>query len=79
MSHILRCWKREQILNIDAEKIIAIGDNDNDAEMLLAVENSYAVKSASPIAKESAKFTLDRDNNEGAVARLIEILEENIK
>ena len=71
--------KLKEILNIDAEKIIAVGDNDNDAEMLLAVESSYAVKSASPIAKECAKYTLDRDNNEGAVARLIEILEDNIK
>lgn len=71
--------KLKEILNINEEKIITIGDNDNDVEMLLVAKNSYAVLSASPMAKECAKYTLDIDNNSGAIARLIEILEENIK
>ncbi|MBE7040303.1 MAG: HAD family phosphatase [Ruminococcaceae bacterium] len=71
--------KLKEILNINAEKIIAIGDNDNDGEMLLAAPNSYAVESASEYAKKCAKYMLDADNNDGAIARLIEVLEENMK
>jgi len=71
--------KLKEILNIDSEKIVAIGDNDNDAQMLLATPNSYAVESASAHAKKCAKHILDVDNNAGAIARLVEILEKKIK
>lgn len=62
------------LLNIDEDKIITIGDNDNDGEMLMATSNSYAVKNASSYAKECAKYVLDTDNNSGGIARLVEIL-----
>lgn len=67
--------KLKEILDIDDEKIIVIGDNDNDAEMLRAVSNSYVVSCASPYAKKCAKYVLDADNNEGAIARLVELLD----
>lgn len=68
-----------RILNVDAEKIITIGDNDNDSEMLLVAGESYAVKGASSKALRSAKYTLDADNNDGAIARVIKILEKRIR
>ena len=68
-----------RILNVDTEKTITIGDNDNDSEMLLAAGESFAVKGASRKAIMSAKHTLDADNNDGAIARLVAILEESIK
>ncbi len=70
--------KLRELLDIEKDKIIVIGDNDNDGEMLLAAENSYVVKNASPLAKKCAKHILDTDNNSGGIARLIEILEEKM-
>lgn len=67
-----------ELLGMESNNVIVIGDNDNDAEMLLAVENSYAVKSASAYAKECARFILDADNNEGALAFLIDKLEKEL-
>lgn len=67
-----------RLLNISKDKIITIGDNDNDAEMLLAVENSYAVSCASKYAKECARYILSADNNDGAIAELVRIIEKKI-
>lgn len=68
-----------ELFNIGKDKMITIGDNDNDAEMLLAVENSYAVKNASSYAKECAGFILEADNNDGAIASLVEIIENQLR
>ena len=65
-----------RLLNVNRKKVITIGDNDNDAEMLLAVENSYVVSSASEYAKRCAKYIMDVDNNAGAIAALVEIIEK---
>lgn len=71
--------KLGELLKIEKDKIITIGDNDNDAEMLLAVENSYAVKNASHYAKECAGFILEADNNSGAIASLIKRIENQLR
>lgn len=67
-----------ELLGIKRDNVIVIGDNDNDAYMLLAVENSYVVKNASSYAKECARFVLEVDNNEGALAFLIEKIEKQL-
>ena len=71
--------KAGEILSLDKDKMFTIGDNDNDAEMLGAVLNSYAVKNASPYAKECAKYTLEKDNNEGAIDTLVKIIESRLR
>lgn len=67
-----------KLLNISKDKIIVVGDNDNDAEMLLAVENSYVVSCASEHAKKCAKYILNVDNNYGAIAELVKLIEEKL-
>ena len=62
------------LCDIDMKNVIAVGDNDNDAEMLSAAGKSAAVKNASEAAKKSADILLTRTNSEGAVAELIKML-----
>lgn len=62
--------------NISADKIFAIGDNDNDAEMIKAAKIGAAVRNASPYAKKNADIVLKNTNTEGAVAEFIELLDK---
>lgn len=57
--------------NLDAENLYAIGDNDNDVEMLKIAGTSAAVASAAPSAKEAADMVMTKTNEEGAVAEFI--------
>ena len=68
--------KLVEILNADKTKTMVIGDNDNDAEMLLSMPNSFAVKNASPYAKQCAAYTIQSTNNEGVIAELVDIIEK---
>ncbi len=55
-------------LNIKPEEIIAIGDDNNDLEM---IENSglgIAMKNGSSLVKSAAKIITEKDNNESGVA-----------
>lgn len=63
------------LLNIRSDRVIAIGDNDNDADMLALAHISAAVKNASHAAKAAAKIEVC-SNNESAVCDLIERLEK---
>lgn len=57
---------------IDAKitKTVAIGDNDNDAEMLKVADIGYAVANASPAAKKNADI-ITVSNEEDAIAKVI--------
>ncbi len=57
--------------HLDTKNLLAIGDNDNDVEMLKTAEKSAAVANAVPSAKEAADMILTKTNAEGAVAEFI--------
>ena len=60
-------------LGIDAEEIVAIGDNNNDLDMLRYAGLGVAVGNAVSAAKQAAQ-RLTASNDEDGVARLIEEL-----
>ncbi len=59
-----------QMLGVDIENTIAVGDNDNDVSMLKAAGKGYAVKNASDNAKAAADF-ITVSNEESAIATII--------
>ena len=59
------------LLRIDRKKIIAIGDGDNDVEMLKAAGLGVVVANATQKAKEAAGYTTSKNNEEGGVAEAI--------
>ena len=61
-----------KILGIDIKDTIAVGDNYNDIPMLKTAGLSVAVNNAVDDAKKSAHYVTKADNNEGALAELIE-------
>lgn len=60
-----------EILGIKREEIIAIGDNFNDLSMLESAGLSVAVNNAVPEIKKIVNYVCEADNNEGAVAEVI--------
>jgi Cof subfamily protein (haloacid dehalogenase superfamily) len=56
-----------EILNISQNEVLAIGDNDNDAEMLSWAGIGVAVDSASEIALQHCKYLASRGVMEGAI------------
>ncbi len=60
-----------QLCGISADKIIAVGDNMNDIDMLRAAGISWAVANAEPDVK-SAADKLAPDNNSNAIAYIID-------
>ncbi len=54
------------------QKIITIGDNDNDYTMLRAVNQSFVPSCASKKAKENAKTILQSTNNDGLLQEVLE-------
>lgn len=63
-----------ELLGIDKEKTIAIGDNDNDVSMLLAAQLGIAVENAAKSAKDAADMVAP-SNEEDAIAFIIEALD----
>lgn len=61
-------------LGLSREQVLAIGDNDNDAEMLSWAGIGVAVDSASDLAKKSSDFLAKRGVLEGAVEALRNVL-----
>ncbi len=59
-------------LNIAIEDTIAIGDNLNDWQMIEAAGLGCAVANAREEIKAISKYVCHSDNNEGAVAEVIE-------
>lgn len=70
--------KLSDILGIDKQKIIAVGDNDNDVSMLRTAHIGIAVSNASDKAKKAADY-ITVSNEEDAVAKIIYELDKGIK
>lgn len=62
--------KIPELLGGAITKTIAVGDNDNDAEMLKAADIGFAVSNASVAAKQCADF-ITVSNEEHAIAKII--------
>jgi len=62
----------EKILNVEMENVLAIGDAENDLDMLKMAGVSVAVANAKESLKKVATFTTDATNEEGAVGEAIE-------
>ncbi len=66
-----------ELLKLDRDKVIAVGDNMNDISMLEAAGTSYAVENAEKCVKQSATFTAP-SNNDDAIAYIIERLDSEV-
>lgn len=55
-------------LGIKTGEIIAIGDNNNDIEMIINAGLGIAMKNGSKLAKDVANLVSEKDNNESGVA-----------
>lgn len=60
-----------QILNISKDEIMAIGDQDNDIEMMQNVRYSIGMKNSTENIKKIAKYITKNDNNNSGVAEAI--------
>ncbi len=67
--------KMADLLGIDREKTVAIGDYNNDISMIKAAKLGVAVKNAVPELKEIADY-VTVSNDEHAIARLIYDIEK---
>ena len=71
-------WLRDR-MGVKPEDFYTVGDGTNDIELLAAAgENSYAPSNARSAVLERAKNILP-DNNSGAIAHLIEILDRKYR
>lgn len=70
--------KFSELLGIDKKNIIAIGDFENDVEMIKEAGVGIAVANACPAAKEVADI-VTVSNEEHAIAKIIYSIEEIIK
>ncbi len=68
--------KLKGILNLPEAKIFAIGDYENDLEMLYAADYAACPENASQAVKQIADITVCH-HEKGAIADLIRIIEEN--
>lgn len=59
-------------LGVDMADTIAVGDETNDIEMIKAAGIGVAVSNANPVAKEAADYVTVRNNDEDAIAEVIE-------
>ncbi len=66
-----------KLCGIDRSHIIAVGDNENDLEMVKMAGVGIAVENAIPIVKNSADY-VTADNNSDAIAKVIHDLENGI-
>lgn len=56
---------------IKREEILAIGDDNNDVEMILNAGIGIAMKNGSQLAKEAADIITDKDNDEAGLAHTL--------
>ncbi len=63
-----------KLLGVDMSETIAIGDNLNDLSMIKAAGIGAGVRNTLPSMKPECTLITDADNNEGAVAEVIERL-----
>lgn len=57
---------------VSIEECIAIGNDENDISMIKCAGLGIAVQNATEYVKETADFITERDNNNGAIAEVIE-------
>ena len=62
-------------LGVDRKRTIAVGDNANDVSMIREAGVGVAVANAHEVAKNAADIVLDVTNDEHAIARIVEMLE----
>ena len=62
----------QSVLNIDVANVVAIGDGDNDVEMIKAVGLGIAMVNGRDVLKESAKRTSAFSNDDDGAARELE-------
>lgn len=79
MNHGGSKWKTlyeyAQLNGIKREEILAIGDDNNDVEMILNAGIGIAMKNGSQLAKDAADIITERDNDHAGLAdALIEAL-----
>lgn len=60
--------------DVNESQVASIGDQGSDIELLKNTKYSFAVKNAKEIAKKSAKYILNKTNNESAVSEMVEFL-----
>ena len=65
-------------LGVDLSRTVAVGDYNNDIEMLRAAALGYAVANAHPDVKAAADRVTKRTCAEGAIAEIIEDLDREI-
>ena len=66
----------KDLLGLETEEIMAIGDNDNDVAMIEAAGIGVAMANGSPLVKEAADFITDSIENDGfstAVRKVIKL------
>ena len=64
--------KLANILNLNQEEILVIGDGNNDIEMFKAFKNSGCLKNGTSEAKVNANYVSEKSNNEGGLSEIIE-------
>ncbi|WP_438831840.1 Cof-type HAD-IIB family hydrolase [Streptococcus pluranimalium] len=60
------------LLGIDRENVMAVGDEENDLTMIDWAGLGVAMENAAPIVKETANLVTSKDNNHSGVAEAIE-------
>ena len=63
---------------LGAQRLITVGDFENDIPLLMAGDESFATQNALDAVKEVASHVLTRTSAEGAIAELIDILDKRI-
>lgn len=66
-----------KMLGIDRSKIIAVGDNMNDIDMIEKAAIGVAVANAEAEARKAADYVVC-SNNDGAIADVLDLLEEKL-
>jgi hydroxymethylpyrimidine pyrophosphatase-like HAD family hydrolase len=57
--------KAAELLDIQTDEILAIGDSDNDVSMISGCGMGVALANASPAAKEAATYVTEAEHSEG--------------
>ena len=61
-----------EYIGVSVTDTIAVGDETNDIEMIKVAGVGVAVSNANPAAKEAADYVTERNNNEDAIAEVIQ-------
>ena len=59
-------------LEVERERVVAVGDGENDVGMLRLAGTGVAMANATEMTKNAARFVLERSNDEDGVAEAIE-------